>query len=144
MLWREEFSVILSVQQFPFFLIWQRGITGQWTWTVKKQRFCTAIPQHHSSLKQPSYTTHMEFYMCCKMQWLHVRALIYLLFISYILPSVLWHCSLGVRKSIRPVKIEWWGVDVVICLERGAFVCIWSSWCHCLPKTIIVIISCLI
>ena len=28
---------------------------------------------------------------------------------------VLWHCWLGVRKSIRPVKIEWWGVGVVIC-----------------------------
>ena len=38
----------------------------------------------------------------------------------YIVPSVLWHCWLGVRKSIRPVKIEWWGVGVVICLERGA------------------------
>jgi len=35
-------------------------------------------------------------------------------------PSVLWHCWLGIRKSIRPVKIEWWGVGVVICLERGA------------------------
>ena len=35
---------------------------------------------------------------------------------------MLWHCWLGIRKSIRPVKIEWffWGVDVVICLERGA------------------------
>ena len=31
-----------------------------------------------------------------------------------------WHCWLGVRKSIQPVKIEWWGVGVVICLERGA------------------------
>ena len=37
-----------------------------------------------------------------------------------ILPSVLWHCWLGVRKSIGPVKIDWWGVGVVICLERGA------------------------
>ena len=26
-----------------------------------------------------------------------------------IVPSVLWHCSLDVRKSIRPVKIEWCG-----------------------------------
>ena len=33
---------------------------------------------------------------------------------------VLWHCWLGVQKSIRPVKIEWWGVDEVICLEQGA------------------------
>jgi len=31
-----------------------------------------------------------------------------------------WHCWLGVRKSVRPVKIEWQGVGVVVCLERGA------------------------
>jgi len=24
------------------------------------------------------------------------------------MPSELWHCWLGVRKSIQPVKIEWW------------------------------------
>jgi len=36
------------------------------------------------------------------------------------LPSVLWHCWLGIRKSIRPVKNEWWGTGVVICLECGA------------------------
>ena len=35
-------------------------------------------------------------------------------------PSVLWHCWLGVTKSIQPVKIEWWGACVVISLERGA------------------------
>ena len=37
-----------------------------------------------------------------------------------ILPSVLWHCWLGGRKGIWRVKSEWWGSDVVICLERGA------------------------
>ena len=36
------------------------------------------------------------------------------------LPSVLWHCWFGARKSIRPVKIEWWSVGVVTCLEWGA------------------------
>ena len=35
-------------------------------------------------------------------------------------PSVLWRCWLGGRKGIRPVKNEWWGVGVVVCLERGA------------------------
>ena len=35
------------------------------------------------------------------------------------MPSVLWRCWLGGRKGIRPVKTEWWGVGVVICLERG-------------------------
>jgi len=27
---------------------------------------------------------------------------------------------LGGRKGIQPVKTEWWGAGVVICLERGA------------------------
>jgi len=27
---------------------------------------------------------------------------------------------LGGRNGIRPVKNEWWGVGVVVCLERGA------------------------
>ena len=36
------------------------------------------------------------------------------------LPSVLWHCWLGGRKGIHPVKSEWWGTGVVICLEWGA------------------------
>jgi len=36
------------------------------------------------------------------------------------LPSVLLHCWLGGRKGIRPVKNEWWGAGVVICLEQGA------------------------
>ena len=39
---------------------------------------------------------------------------------SSFVPSVLWHCWLGDRKGIRPVKTEWWGVGVVIWLERGA------------------------
>jgi len=34
--------------------------------------------------------------------------------------SVLWCCWLGGRKGIRPVKTEWWGAGVVICLEWGA------------------------
>jgi len=31
-----------------------------------------------------------------------------------------WRCLLGDRKGIRPVKTEWWGAGVVICLELGA------------------------
>jgi len=27
---------------------------------------------------------------------------------------------LGSRKGIRPVKKQWWGTGMVICLERGA------------------------
>jgi len=32
---------------------------------------------------------------------------------------VLWHCWLRASKSIWPVKIQWWGVGVVICLKLG-------------------------
>jgi len=37
-----------------------------------------------------------------------------------VLPSALRHRWLGVGKIIRPVKFQWWGIGVVICLERGA------------------------
>ena len=53
-------------------------------------------------------------------------------------PSALWHCWLGVRKSIRPIKKfsdwvrAWLSVWSVL-----QMICIWSSWCHCHP-----IISC--
>jgi len=42
------------------------------------------------------------------------------IFIWWIVPSVLWHCWLGGRKGIWPVKTEWLGAGVVICLGRGA------------------------
>ena len=46
----------------------------------------------------------------------------FLLFLFYLffMPSVLWRCWLGGRKGIQPVKTEWWGAGVVICLEQGA------------------------
>ena len=34
--------------------------------------------------------------------------------------AVLWRCWLGGRKGIRPVKTEWWGAGMVICLDQGA------------------------
>jgi len=49
------------------------------------------------------------------------RVCVYVLYTSYyVLPSVLCCCWLRGSKGIRPVKTEWWGVGVVICLERGA------------------------
>ena len=43
--------------------------------------------------------------------WCTLRASTHNLYCSFctcLLPSVLWHCWLDVRKSIRPVNIEWW------------------------------------
>jgi len=31
---------------------------------------------------------------------------------------------LGGRNGIRSVKTEWWGAGVVVCLERGADLCV--------------------
>ena len=40
--------------------------------------------------------------------------------IEWPIASVVWCCWLGGRKVIRPVKTEWWGAGVVICLGWGA------------------------
>jgi len=41
-------------------------------------------------------------------------------YVLYFFYHLLWHCWLGVRKSIRPVKKWVMGTSVVICLECGA------------------------
>ena len=51
---------------------------------------------------------------------LQQRCGILLSVLHQLVPSVLWRCWLGSRKGIRPVKTEWWGAGIVICLERGA------------------------
>jgi len=49
-----------------------------------------------------------------------LNAIYLLIYIVWVFRSVLWCCWLGGRKGIWPVKTEWWGVGMVICLERGA------------------------
>jgi len=53
-----------------------------------------------------------------------IRSFYFAMWVYYKLPSVHWHCSLGARKSIWPVKMQWWGDCVVICLEWGAWYCL--------------------
>ena len=56
-----------------------------------------------------------KFLLSCYFTVYKLRAVL------YFIPSVLWHCWLGGRKGIRPVKkLEWWVAGVVICLEQGA------------------------
>ena len=52
-------------------------------------------------------------------------------------PSLLWHCWLGVRKSIWPIKKL--NDEVLVWLSLWSevqIVCIWSSWCHYHPQTL--------
>ena len=51
---------------------------------------------------------------------------------SVLRPSVLLRCWLSGRKGIWPVKTEWWGAGVVICLERGAYGPADATATHCL------------
>jgi len=49
-------------------------------------------------------------------------------------PSVLWHCWLGVRKSIQPIKNPsnyWSGAGMLSLWSKVQITCIWSSWCYC-------------
>ena len=56
------------------------------------------------------------------------------------LSSVRWLCSwLGVRKTIRPVKMSDEVLEWLSIRSEMQIICIWSSWCYCHP-----IISCLI
>ena len=52
--------------------------------------------------------------MCCS------RSVFCSLYCFYLLkPSVHRRCWLVGRKGIQPVKTEWWGAGVLICLDRG-------------------------
>ena len=61
---------------------------------------------------------HVSYYTLC----LNGTRQMISIYVGYPLKQylVLWHCWLCGRKGIRPVKTEWWGAGVVICLERGA------------------------
>jgi len=52
---------------------------------------------------------------------------------KFLLPTVLWHCWLGIRKSIRTVKFKRWDAGVVYVWSKVQMICIWSSWCHYHP-----------
>ena len=63
-----------------------------------------------------TFFSFMHFMYCLKFRKISVIRSI----TGTFLPSELWRCWLGGGKGIRPVKTEWWGAGVVICLDRGA------------------------
>ena len=48
-----------------------------------------------------------------------------------LIPSALWHCWLGSRKGIRPVKKLSGGLLAWLSVWSEVQTCIWPSWCHC-------------
>jgi len=79
----------------------------------------------HGSVLQKYY--HLCDCCCCSCERWPVSSLHQLH-----VPSVLWHCWLGVRKSIRPVKklndevLAW-----LFVWSEVRMICIQSSWCLC-------------
>ena len=76
------------------------------------------MPHHHKKVKfshtcyRPLGPELIPVYRQSARRWREVNHAIGLAVGCYYFLPGLW-------KSIRPVKIEWWGVGVVICLERG-------------------------
>ena len=65
-----------------------------------------------------SFSTKQLFSLCSKNDTAcYNLCAIYLTVTATVKPSVLLHCWLGCRKGIWPVKNEWWGAGMVICLE---------------------------
>ena len=56
---------------------------------------------------------------------------LFILFAFSALPSVLWHCWLGGRKGIQPVKNLSSEVLAWLSVWSEVQTCIRSSWCHC-------------
>jgi len=86
---------------------------------IHKQTTHTSLHKFKSSLKSivSCALIHISSQLVLLCSWLFLCLYVLCL---YVLPSVLWHCWLGVRKSIQSVKNDWWDVGVVICLEQGA------------------------
>ena len=63
-------------------------------------------------------TVYKTYFAC--IYHLVVNFWIFILYNGVYLQMYIYTHGLGIMESIRHVKIEWWGVGVVICLERGA------------------------
>jgi len=87
---------------------------------IKYIKFCVARKKFQSYLygnQQITISKSFQSFQDCILDRLtrlqHSQS--HILYMS--LPSALSHCWLGIRKSIQPVKNEWWGAAIVIYLE---------------------------
>jgi len=90
---------------------------------MTRQLFCLICYGTLSSrMNRPSFLQQQSI-MSIFSIWFAFLSLITDLSLSLLLPvpPVLWCCWLGSKKGIWPVKTEWWGTGVVICLEWFAY-----------------------
>ena len=62
-------------------------------------------------------------------RWALAHILVVYVFRLQCFDTVGW--AMGIRKSIRPVKNEWWDALVLSVWSLVQMICIWFSWCHC-------------
>jgi len=89
--------------------------------------FCISLllqPYLHFTTYQSTSSFHSTVYCKQRLWFVHV-------FVWSCIPSVLWHCWLGGRKGIRPVKKLRGGVLAWLFVLSDGQICIWPSWCHC-------------
>ena len=81
------------------------------------------ITNHHLiaySVSDISGKTYQNQMMCVEVMVCSIIVVFWDTVCSHFLQYVLWRCWLGCRKGIWPVKTEWWGTGMVICLEQVA------------------------
>jgi len=81
---------------------------------------CSHFCRDHWCANTQTYRQTTKECMWSGIKFIWCTACCYFISIVCWLPSVLWHCWLGIRNSIQSVKIEWWCVGLVICLQWGA------------------------
>jgi len=91
--------------------------------------FTFLVPAHPGSPGQRAVKRVCVCVLVWRLRYEWWNFTVFLLFAN--LPSVLWHCWLGGRKGIRPVKKLSSGVLAWLSVWSEVQTCIWLSWCHC-------------
>ena len=120
-----------------------------WRWKVSGQDHC----MEHLTVRDQTSSVDTEVVHWCLPRSISHTQQTYFLSIIYdcfipgrgakycneyvcLLPSVLWHCWLGIRKSIRPIENWVMGYWHSYWSSVVQMICIWSSWCHCHPSSL--------
>jgi len=115
-------DVALKCNAILFYIRWV-SCWSQWHWSFGFVYVMLTVTTTHAHMLLLACMPTLPNVLQLAIETIHSTACKYITLISYLvffsLPSVLWRCRLGLRNSTRPVKMEWWGVDVVFCLERG-------------------------
>jgi len=131
-------SLFLSYHRNPLSEFFARGLLVSLSTDDPLQFHFTKVCSNTSQLSQSHVSMTRIPYRHCLSSWPSLCWNKFVLFFCcfviihlFIIPSVLWHCWLGGRKGIRPVKKLSGGVLAWLSVWSDVQICIWPSWCHC-------------